>query len=55
MEIRKGNKLYNISEHNNKWSVTSVDNKLTISIDVSKKLCQTAEELHKYILINELF
>ncbi len=55
MNIAKGNKIYNITEHINKWIVKSASGKLSISFDVSKELCKTEDELREYVLSNEMF
>lgn len=55
MDITKNNKTYTITESRNKWTVKAENGKLSVAYDVSKDLCATVEELHEYVLKNDLF
>ncbi len=52
MVIEKNGKIYTVTEHPKKWSVTLNDDKLTAVFDVSKELCQTEEQLRAYVAAN---
>ena len=53
MEIKKNNKIYDITEHDTKWTVKSINGKLTISFDISKNICDSFEDVKSYILNND--
>ncbi len=56
MLIEKNGKTYIVTEASNKWTVKSDDGKLSVSFEVPKELCPTADELREYVLKNdELF
>ncbi len=56
MIIIKGDTVYRVSESSNKWTVKRDSGKLSVSYDVPKELCETEQELRKYVLSNnELF
>ena len=55
MEIKKNNKIYDITEHDTKWTVKSIDGKLTIFFDISKDICNSFEDVKAYILNNDKF
>lgn len=54
--IEKNGKDYTATEHKDKWTVKKESDKLSVSFNVSKELCKTAQELREYVLSNsELF
>lgn len=56
MLIEKYNKTYTVSEINNKWVVKSANGKVSFSVDISKDVCKTFEELKDFIKSNnEIF
>ena len=55
MIIEKNGKIYTVTETSTKWAVKSECGKLSVSFDVSKKICKTERELKEYVLNNELF
>lgn len=55
MNIVKNGNNYCVTECAEKWIVKSSSGKLSISFDISKEICKTEDELHNYILSNEMF
>lgn len=55
MFIQKDGKNYAVRESSKKWTVSTEIDKLTVSYDISKDICSTAEELCEYILEEDLF
>lgn len=55
MDIVKNGKTYNVTECIGKWVIKSASGKLSVSFDISKEICKTEDELHNYILSNEIF
>lgn len=55
MDIVKNSKTYSVTECIDKWVIKSASGKLLVSFDVSKAICKTEDELHNYILSNEMF
>lgn len=55
MDIMKNNNNYCVTEYAEKWVIKSASGKLSVAIDVSKEICKTEDELHNYILSNEMF
>lgn len=55
MIIEKNGNIYNITEYNTKWVVKSKSGKLSVSYDVTKDICATADELRDYIVSNDMF
>lgn len=52
MEIIKGDTVYKVSENSKNWTVKKESDKLSVSFNVSKELCKTAQELREYVLSN---
>ncbi len=55
MTVSKGENIYAIKEHTEKWTATRKNGDLTVCIDIPKDLCQTESDLKEYILSNDLF
>ena len=55
MNIIKGDSVYTVTESRDKWKVSKDSGKLSLSVDVSKELCKTWDELREYVLSNDLF
>lgn len=55
MDIVKNGKTYSVTECISKWAINSASGKLSVSFDVSKEICKTEDELHDYVLSNEMF
>ena len=55
MEILKGESAYTVTELKGKWRVSKDSDKLSISVDVPKELCNTWDELREYVLSTDLF
>lgn len=55
MVIEKKGNIYNITEYNTKWVVKFKSGKLSVSYDVPKNICMTADELREYIISNDMF
>lgn len=56
MIIEKNDKVYIITEFNNKWTIVFKNGKLSVAFDVSKELCPTTDDIRKYVLTNnEIF
>lgn len=55
MIIEKKGKSYTVKESIKKWTVLAEIGKLAVSYDISKDICNTAEELREYVLKNDLF
>ena len=55
MEILKGKSTYTVTELKGKWRVLKDSDKLSLSVDVPKELCETEGALREYVLSNDLF
>ena len=55
MEITKGNIVYTVSETKTHWSVKTTVSKVDASYSVPKDICNTIDDLKKYILNNDMF
>lgn len=55
MEILKGDSAYKVTELKGKWRVSKDSDKLSLSVDVPKELCNTWDELREYVLSTDLF
>lgn len=55
MYITKNGKEYTVTEHRDKWTVKADSGKLSVAFDVSKSICNTADELQEYVLKSNLF
>ena len=55
MTIKKGEFVYYVTESAAKWIVKKNIEKLTVSVEVPKDLCQTEDALRKYVLSSDIF
>lgn len=55
MEVKKNNHLYSIIEKKNIWSIKQETPKFSVSLNIPKEICKTADETKQYILENKLF
>lgn len=55
MEIKKGDHTYIVSEKVSQWSVKTDFPKLGVSYSVPKEICQTFDDVKKYISENDIF
>lgn len=55
MIIVKNGKAYTITESRDKWTVKAESGKLSVTFDVSKELCPTADALRVYVNNNSIF
>lgn len=53
--VTKGEKAYAVKEWKNHWTVSTGKGKLTIDIRIAKDLCETFEDLKKYIENENIF
>ncbi len=49
MEILKNGKTYEVKETSAKWIIKATSGIMDISYDISKKDCETFEDLKKYV------
>lgn len=55
MVIKKGNKMYTVTEQKTQWLVKLEGSSVELSIRVMKELCATLDELREYVLNNDFF
>ena len=56
MIVEKNEKTYTVTETLNKWVVKSDIGKLSVSVEISKELCNSFEDIQRYLYDNdELF
>ena len=55
MEIKKKGKVYEIKETVKQWTIKTTASKLGVNYNVPKEICETFEDLKKYIAENDLF
>ncbi len=55
MKVEKGEHIYTITETANAWNVKTDISKLSVSYNVSKKICKTIDDVKKYIAENDIF
>ena len=54
MSIEKNGTTYEVTETAAKWTLKAMDGKVSLSYEVSKKDCETLEELKEYVAGNDI-
>lgn len=55
MIIEKNGKTYKTTENVSSWTVSIVNDRVTVSVNVPKEECPTFDSLQKYVIENDLF
>ena len=55
MFIKKNGKTYSVKENKQSWTVSIVNDRVTVSVNVPKEDCPTFDSLQKYVIENDLF